>query len=227
MMEFYVKVFNGKIGLQKYRIETEKATDTEIAIKRFTEEAEKILDRFLKLEFTEEQYYERLDYARKHTYCGNSIHSSGSVIMELKFCFTPFEYVETDKTENIKINKANIYKIASACKKANGRATTRTLDYGNIYVIAADIVHHLRQNLGLTKKECAGITVLYSPNEKMARAYTFNAMGTKARFLFNNNGEIILEKVWRDDIKKYSNYKYEYGFTEIAKLRIIQHFEVQ
>lgn len=223
MLEITINAFNGGLGTEKYKLTVSDSDQIkeEYAKNYFVRESEKFLADFLNLKITSDNYYNNMRYLINNCYVGY-YNCEKAKIEKTPFSFQAAAIADNEKRiENIKINEKNISKINTACKVANGKATTRLLNYSDIFEIASEIINYLRNDLELTKKELFNIVIEYDNSEKLPKAYKYNATGTQATFTFDKAGNIILTKVFRDTINKYTDKKYRYIFTEQAKKAIL------
>lgn len=117
---------------------------------------------------------------------------------------------------NIAITEKNIDRINEAIKKAEGRATARTVTAKDILKAVEDLEH----KLGILKKDMEGITAVIDVNaQDFPRAYKYTPDSTIVEIVRKKSGWSLVdvERDWTRSTK----HKYAVKLTPEAEQAII------
>ena len=115
------------------------------------------------------------------------------------------------------INESNKQKIEDMIKKAEGRATVRTIGYRDI----VDGIATLENSLGIRKKDMIGIVADIDMNaQDFPMAYKYTPASTHFTVIRKASGW-DLKEVFRDTTRRY-NHRFHVNLTDTAKQAIIE-----
>lgn len=114
------------------------------------------------------------------------------------------------------VKEANKEKIADIIRTAEGRATARTITYGDITRAIAE----LEKSLGIAKKNMTGIAADIDYNaQDFPRAYKYTPESTHFTVTRKASGW-DLTSVFRDTTRRW-NHRFHVTLTDDAKMAII------